>query len=136
MYQKIYTKVSSCRGRVTVGAVGAAAPTVFCESLFCSNKTPFRHTKFKGLHTKFMDFDSLHPQHWFPYAAPVWTILGKQRIIIFHLSFLENCFKMKTKFEMFLSFMKSQIWKKQKICNQLWWLSVSSDTGSNKQGNI
>ena len=41
----IYALPTSNRGRVSVGAVGAAAPTVF-------KKSPFVSLKFEGLHPK------------------------------------------------------------------------------------
>ena len=48
--------------------------------------------------------------------------MGKQRTIIFQLSFPENCFKMKIKqnFDMFLSFMNALTFKQNKIAKNEW----------------
>ena len=55
-------QIISNRGRVTMGAMGAAAPTLFSEGLFCTLRNPLRSMNVQEFHCKFMEFDFLYPQ--------------------------------------------------------------------------
>ena len=58
------------RGRVNVGAVGAAAPTLFSERLFCTHRNPLKPMNIQEFHHKLMEFDILHPQLSISYGTP------------------------------------------------------------------
>ena len=58
------------RGRVSVGAVGAAAPKHFSERLFCTHRNPLKQVNIQEFHLKLMKFDLLHPQLPISYATP------------------------------------------------------------------
>ena len=47
---------------VSVGAVGAAAPTLFSEGLFRTHRNSSKRMNIKEFHRKLMDFEFLHPQ--------------------------------------------------------------------------
>ena len=44
--------VQNNRGRVSVGAVGAAAPTLFSEGLFCTHRNSVKRLNVKEFHHK------------------------------------------------------------------------------------
>ena len=58
------------RGRVNVGAVGAAAPTLFSVRQFCTHRNPLKPVKIQEFHYKSMKFDFLQPQLSISYVTP------------------------------------------------------------------
>ena len=58
------------KGRVSVGAVGAAAPTLFSVRLFYTHKNPLKPVKIQEFHRKLVELDFLHPQLSMSYATP------------------------------------------------------------------
>ena len=66
------------RGRLSVGAVGAAAPKLFSKRLFCTHKIPLKPVNFQEFHLELMEFDFLHPQLSISNATPVEPLSIKQ----------------------------------------------------------
>ena len=61
------------RDHVSVVAVGATAPTLFSERLFCTHINPLKPVKSQEFHLKSMDFAFLHPQFSISYMIPdIW----------------------------------------------------------------
>ena len=58
------------RGRVSVAAVGAAAPTLFSERLFRTPRIFSKPVTNEVLHQELIKFDFLHPQLSISYATP------------------------------------------------------------------
>ena len=61
-------QVHTYKGHVSVGA---AAPTLFSEGLFCTHRNPLKCVNIKLFHHKLIEFDFLHPQLSLSYATPV-----------------------------------------------------------------
>ena len=61
-----------------MGAVGAAAPTLFSERLFCTHINPLKLVNIEEFHRILMEFDFLHPQLSISYATPVEPLSIKQ----------------------------------------------------------
>ena len=54
-----------------MGALNAAAPTLFSTRLFCTHRNPLKPEKIQEFYHKLMEFEFLHPQLSISYATPV-----------------------------------------------------------------